>query len=141
MPRQISDLDALIDAIGVAFRLADEDRAIAILSQALRALVRPVPLSPPLGAPSSHPDRQEDSLGAPIRVRQPIEDAADWEHLRHAVRATIAEIGWPEAARRFGGNPSALRDLVYRTREPGIGRRSRLGAIIAPPLRTGAHRR
>lgn len=64
-----------------------------------------------------------DSLGAPLNPQE-------WPALREAVKEAIADLGLEEAARRYGASPETVRDLVYRTREPGAGTRARLSVLI-----------
>jgi hypothetical protein len=121
-------LEKLLAAVNVAFRYADDDgRAERILSGALRTLVNPDLPAPE--QPAARIERVVDALGAPLRPRRP---EPRWDELRVAVRAIAAEIGWPEAARRFGSNQETLKNLVYRrSRQPGVGRQARLLRLVA----------
>lgn len=108
-------LEKLLEAVGIAFRCAGDDRAVRILEQALRTLVT-----------QDHP---RDALGAPTTAPR-VTTEAGWEELRSSVRAVAGEIGWPEVARRFGGREKALQEMIWRTRPPGIGRQARLLRVV-----------
>ena len=119
-------LSKLIAAVDLAVRYADDEAHVErVLEQTLRALVNPLtvdvvlPPAPPNGG-------QRDAMGAPMSTSD-----IEWESLRAAVRSVAAQIGWPAAARRYGGPPHALKDLVYRTtRRPGPGRQARLERVL-----------
>ncbi len=120
-------LEQLLSAMILICRYSeDHGRAERVLDVALRALVNPV------RHPPEPVDRRTDAMGAPlVPPSQPVE----WENLRLAVRAVATEVGWPEAARRYGGRPQALKDIVYRNRTPGAGRQARLMRIITSGTR------
>lgn len=113
-----SRLDRLLISVDVVFRLVDdEDRAAAILEWALASLLAIRIERPP----------SVDALGAPITVR-PAD--VEWAMLRPLVKAVIAEIGLAAAAAQFGNSPESLRDIVNRTREPGVGRKARFLKVV-----------
>jgi hypothetical protein len=112
-------LERMLSAVILASRCSDDhDRAERVLETALRALVNPP--RPPDGV-----DQRTDAMGAPLA------SVGGWEELRLAVRTVAGEIGWDEAARRYGGDPRELKDIVYRQREPGVGRQARLLQVVS----------
>lgn len=119
-------LEQLLNALILVSRCAeDHERAERVLEVALKALVNPPLLVPPeVERPSA------DAMGAPLVARD-----TEWDNLRLAVRAIASEIGWPEAARRYGARPQALKDLVYRNRLPGAGRQARLMRVVTSGTR------
>jgi hypothetical protein len=113
-------LDRLLSAVVLVCRASEDcGRAERVLEAALRALVNPA-------STPSEIDRRTDALGAPL-----VPGRAAWEELRLAVRAVATDIGWEAAARRYGGDPQALKDTVYRQRLPGAGRQARLLQVVA----------
>lgn len=113
-------LERLLSAVILACRYSEDcDRAERVLETALHALVNPV-------RPPAEIDMRTDALGAPL-----VPGRGAWEELRQAVRAVAEEIGWDAAARRYGADPQALKDTVYRQREPGAGRQARLLRVVA----------
>lgn len=113
-------LERLLSAVVLACRYSEDcGRAERVLEDALRSLVNPA-------SPPAEIDRRTDALGAPL-----VPGRGAWEELRMAVRAVASEVGWQEAARRYGGEPQALKDIVYRQREPGVGRQARLLRVVA----------
>lgn len=116
-------LETLISAVILVCRYSeDQRRAERVLEIALKALVND-PASPP-----AELDQRTDAMGAPLAS---CRDPEQWETLRQAVKIVAGEVGWPEAARRYGGNQQALKDLVYRQRLPGAGRQARLLRVVA----------
>jgi len=113
-------LERMISAVVLASRCSDDpDRAERVLETALRALVNPP--RPPDGV-----DQRTDAMGAPL-----VAVRAGWEELRAAVRMVAGEIGWEAAAKRYGGEPHELKDIVYRQRQPGAGRQARLLQVVS----------
>ena len=115
-------LERLVDAVRLTFPLVDNrERAADILEDALRTLVaRQAAVLP----------HQIDGIGAPILSRLARPSEVEWESLRQAVKIVIAQIGLEQCAERFGSSPASLRDIVNRTREPGVGRKARFLQVV-----------
>ena len=114
-------LERLVDAVRLTFPLVDDrERAADILEDALRALVARHAAQP----------FQIDAIGAPVLARQARPADVEWDSLRRAVKLVIERIGLEICAQQFGSSPESLRDIVNRTREPGVGRKARFLALV-----------
>ena len=114
-------LERLVDAVRLTFPLVDNrERAADILEDALRTLV----------ARQAAVPYQIDGIGAPVLSRLARPSDIEWESLRQAVKVVIAQIGLEQCAERFGSSPASLRDIVNRTREPGVGRKARFLQVV-----------
>lgn len=116
-------LDRTLDAVRLTFPLVDDrERAADILESALRELVARRAARPAATV--------IDALGAPLRPRLASPATIEWESLRQAVKLVIAQVGIETCAQRFGSSPDSLRDIINRTREPGVGRKARFLALV-----------
>lgn len=112
----------LVDAVRLTFPLVDDrERAADILECALRELVARRSVERLIAI---------DGIGAPVLPRMANPALVEWESLRQAVKVVIAQIGLDQCAERFGSSPASLRDIINRTREPGVGRKARFLQVV-----------
>lgn len=109
------------------------DRIAALLEQLQRAIAGAEPsrveraLARAVADLTSGSSRV-DGLGAP---RGPISrPEPTWDDLRAVLKNVVQSVGYGEAAKQFGAEPGTLRDLLYRRRPPGRGRRARLEGLL-----------
>lgn len=113
----------LVDAVRLTFPLVDDrERAADILEFALRELVA--------RRSAERLVVTIDGIGAPVLPRLANPALVEWESLRQAVKVVIAQIGLEQCAAAFGSSPASLRDIVNRTREPGVGRKARFLQVV-----------